>query len=481
MSNKAIGKKVFSGIMWESSTKLIIQIASWTSTIIVARLLSPDDYGLVAIAGIFTGFLIIISELGLAQGLINISKIEEIHMQTVFWLSLLFSFLLYLTLFIAAPYIADAYNEEEITSIIRVSASMLVFASLKVLPMAILMRDLRFKYTAMTQLVSQGVNIITVITLAYQGYGAWALIYSVIASQIVQMFAFLPLLGKIPRFHISLKKTMPIIKFGFSIMGSRILEYITNQSTTFILSTSVSKTQVGYYNMSDTIANLPVNKIGTIFNKVTFPAVSRIKDDKQAVANLVLKLIKYLMIIVVPVFFTLLAITEELVTFLLTEKWKPIVPFLQILLVMNIFRIAGMLIPSVLNGLGLANIVFNFNLLSAILISLAVYIGLNWGMIIALFILAVTFAILQLFLMVLLFKKINLGLSKLFTTFMPSVIGGIGMLAIVFYMKPYFYDLSMEMRTIIVTSVALAFYGIYIFLLYGKDVLKDIASLRANK
>lgn len=470
MEGKHVNKKIFSGLLWEGSTKFLIQIASWFSTIVVARLLDPSDYGLVAISGVFTGFLILISELGLAAGLINKKELDESDKSIIFWLGLLLSIVLYIMLFFAAPYISSFYKEPMLVDIIRVAGSMLIFSSLKIIPTAILMRELRFKYTALTHMLAQAANIITVITLAYKGFGAWSLIYAVLVSQVVQIIAFIPVMGGVPKFTLSFTKAKDLILFGATITGSRILGYIENASATFIVATFLGSTKVGYYNMATTIAQMPMDKIGSIFNKVTFPAVSRIKHDKEHASIIFLNLMKYLLIIVIPIFFSIFIAAEQLILLLLTEKWLPIIGILKLLIVMNVFRLSGMLIPSVLEGLGLTKVVFRFKLMSAVFIPSSMLIGVNWGLSGVVISLSLAYPVLFMYLLYVYLSNTALKLSEFIIVIAPPAIGGVVMLLIALLISEVANDYGDLAKTIISLVIALVVYIIILFLFYRKEI-----------
>jgi O-antigen/teichoic acid export membrane protein len=470
LEKKKINKQIFSGILWESITKFCIQIASWSSTIIVARLLDPSDYGIVAIAGIFTGLLIIISEFGLAQGLINAKNISNKDIDSIFWLSLILSLFLYALLFWAAPYIASYYDEPLLVEIIRVSGSMLIFASLKVVPVATLMRSLRFKYTAVTHMVAQAVNISTAITLAYNGFGPWALIYSVLASQVVQLIAFIPIYKRVPSLSFNVFGSNAIVLYGVKIVGARLLEYVTYESSTFIISSFMGQIKVGYFNMANTISRMPLDKIGSIFNGVTFPAVSKVQDNPQHVTEIYLNLLKYLLIFAIPVFFSIFIVADDLILFLLTDKWVPIIGILKILLLVNVFRMIGMLVPSVLNGMGYAGLVLKFRMVTAVVIPSALLVGINFGLEGAVLSLALIYPVLETYIAMVLCKKLNITVSQFLKIVLPPIGGGAVMISVALLIEGYLIDLDLLYRIFIVVLASGFSYLIFLYSYYRKQI-----------
>jgi len=211
MDKEATIKKVISGFAWEGSTKLIIQTLTWVSTILVARILSPEDYGVVAISGVFTGFLFIVTDMGFMSSLINMKEVEQEDYDSVFWLNVLLSLALFILLFLMAPVLAGFYRSEVLVDIIRVSALVLPLRSLKIVPLAIAMRSMNFKYRALVEMLGQFVTAASSIYMAYNGYGVWTLVYAVIIGQAVVAAAYLPLMKGIPALILNFDRIKKIV------------------------------------------------------------------------------------------------------------------------------------------------------------------------------------------------------------------------------------------------------------------------------
>ena len=380
MDRQSTISKVVNGFAWEGSTKLLVQIITWVSTILVARILSPEDYGIVAISGIFVGVLAIITDLGFMSALINQKDITDEEMDSSFWFSILISALLFMLLYYIAPFIAAAYGSEILSDIIRVSAVILPLTSLKIVPTAIAMRELNYKYRAITEMGGQFVTAAASILMAYNGFGVWTLVYSVIIGQTIVVLAYLPLLKHIPAFGIKFRKIRGIINYGMHLMFSQILEFFTLRADVFIISLFMSEKLVGYYSMGFHLATMPMDKIGSVFNRVGFPAISRIKVDVEESRRLFLYLHKYLVIITYPVLVGFMLIAEDLVVLFLTDKWLPVVPLIQVLCLLNLLRISGMIMPYVLAGLGHSKSVFWFQALSSIAMPVAFLVGAQYGL-----------------------------------------------------------------------------------------------------
>jgi len=276
MSDKNIVNKVISGFAWEGSVKVIVQALSWISTIYVARILNPEDYGIVAISGIFTGFCLLIGGMGLSAGIIQRREITRQQKDGIFWLSLLFNLVVFAFLFVIAPLVAEFYEIDILTDIIRIAGSILIFSSLSMVPHAEKVRDLNFRFTAITGMLSSFIVTLTVFLMAIYGYGVWSLVVSVLVGEMFIALVYISQLNHIPRLGIILADVMPVVRYGAVIMASRILHFCNATVGVFISGVFLGEKSTGYYQFSNTIARLPTKKIGDIFNDISFASLSKI-------------------------------------------------------------------------------------------------------------------------------------------------------------------------------------------------------------
>jgi O-antigen/teichoic acid export membrane protein len=374
MDPRTLKEKVASGFAWESITKLIIQTSSWASTIVVARLLDPADYGIVAISGLFTGILLVLTEMGLTAGLINQKEVTKQQLDSIFWLSIFLSIVFYAALYFLAAPIEHYYRMDGLADIIKIAGLVLPFSSLRVVPAAVAMRQLDFRFRALAEMAGQFINIVVAIALALMHFGAWSLVWSTLLSQIAITLIYLPIIGHVPQ-KPDIRVIKPVLRFGLTMMASAVLDYINTRAGTYMVSSHLGQRSVGYYSMANTLAQMPMEKIGSIFNRIMFPTVSRIKSDAEEARALFLKLHKYLIAISAPILVGGILVAGDLVHLLFEDKWAPIIPILQLMCVVNLMRISGMILPATLNGLGAVGAVLRYNIASAIIIPSAFLIG----------------------------------------------------------------------------------------------------------
>lgn len=478
MDKKSVNKKVVSGLAWEGITKVFVQVFTWTTTIFVARLLSPDDYGVVAISGVFIGVLAIVTDMGFVSALINKEEITQEEKDSSFWFSILFSIILFICIYHSAPYIAAFYDNEILVNIIRVSALILPLSSLKILPTVIAMRNMDFKYRAVTEMVGQFATSISSVIFAMNEFGVWTLIYSVLIGQTVVVMAYMPLLGGVPKPVIKFKKLYGILTYGAHLMGAQILEFFTMRSDVLVIGYFLSPQQVGFYSMGFQLASVPLDKIGSMFNRVGFPSISRVKEDKEAARGIFVNMHKYLLLIALPILTGLAIIADDLVVLLLSAKWEPLVPIIQVLCVLNLLRISGMLMPYAIAGLGMAKTVFQYELLSAVMLPFAFLVGVQYGLEGVFAAWFIVYPVMYLYLFSHLSKLMELEFRVFFSSVKAPAICSFFMITALIAVKALLLKED-HFFNLIVTIVlgALMYAGTYYFL-YKKELVSGIQYLK---
>ena len=383
MDNKTVHSKIIKGFAWEASTKFVIQVVSWCVTIYVARQLMPADYGILAITLIYISLLEQISEMGLASGLINKKEISEQEISGVFWFSIILGICIYIFIYNAAPYIAAFHDLPILTDILRISGVSLMLASLKIIPLVFILRNLNFRYKALAEMIAHFSNSLIVLFLVYCGMGIWSLIWSALIQDLVLLLLLYRVVPEIPKFGFYFQKTKGIIDYGIKLMTSNILSHGVLQTDVFVVGKLLGKEIVGSYSIAYQFATMPLDKIGSIFNGITFPAISRLKDDPDKARHTFLKMHRYLIIIAFPLLVGLYLLSEDLVRLLLVEegedKWLPVIPILEALCLINLLRVSGMIFPPTIEGLGKPKRLVMYHLQAIIFLPISFYIGCQWG------------------------------------------------------------------------------------------------------
>lgn len=377
--NFTVKQTVAQGMVWNGSVKVVVQIVSWASTLIVARILNPDDYGLMAIQGVFSGLVILVLDFGVTNGLINAQKVTTELSDGFFYLMMLAGVIFFIGFTLAAPLLASFYESEELTDILRVSGLLFVIGGLRAVPFALAMRDLAYKFQAIVEGVAAVVGAVTVLGLALSGFGVWSLVLATVANQGVSTFFYLIYYKRIPKLTFPWAEIVRVLRTGGKIVASRLAALITQRADVFLLGIYAGPVVTGYYSMAFSLAAMPLDKVGLIFNQMAFPAFSRLQDDPVSGRDLFVKLHKYLVLICVPVLCGGLFVVEDLTELVLGEKWLPAVFPLQVILGLNILRLSERFISTTLMGIGAINAQLYYRFGAMIVMPLAFFIGVQQG------------------------------------------------------------------------------------------------------
>lgn len=416
-----IRSTVARGFAWEGLSKLAVQVISWTSTIWVARLLSPEDYGVVATSGLFTGVMSLVMEFGIGAGIVTRKTVDEDELNQCMWLGVLASLVLYALLFVAAPFISAAYQMPQLKDILRVAGLALPIAAWRVVPYSMLLRSMNFRYRALIEMTGQFIQAVGVVSLAMHGFGAWSLVGGYLASALfltVSFFATRPILGR-PSF--SMRNIEGILHFGVKITGARLLGFAVSNSDMVIITSRLGAHAAGTYSVAFNFAASPLDKIGAIFNRVAFPAVARLQDQPERSRTLLLRLHFVLLAVASPALVGASLVAPEFVSLLLTDKWGGVVPILRIVCIVNVLRLSGMLMPTVLEARGLAGHVLRYQVASALALPLSFFVGSLWGVVGVACAWLIVYPMIYSWLMRIALREVGIRIGTLFHSVIPVI------------------------------------------------------------
>jgi O-antigen/teichoic acid export membrane protein len=465
--------KIFKGFVWESSTKIFVQLLSWCSTVIVARLLTPEDYGIVAISGVFIIVLTIFSEMGLSSGLINKKEITNEEVTGIFWLGIIISFILFCLILLLAPLVENFYEMAGLANIMMASGTIIIISSLRVVPSAKIMRELNFKFRSLVDMLGQISMIIVTITLAYFNYGPWSLVIGSVTSQIVITVFYISRINGIGAFSFHWEDNKELIFYGAKVMSARIIDQFSRSIPSLLIAFFLGQKQTGLFSLSQQVGKIPLDKIGVIFNRIIFPAASRIKEDISGSKALFFKLHKYLLMISCPFLVGLSIVTGDLIPILFTDKWAGVIPLLQLISLLNIILVSSMIMPPVLLGLGRADIVLRYSLINLIMIPIATVIGLQWGLVGMVISWFCVYPISYIYLLHHIKNILNFRIRDFFASFYMVILVTL-LMAIVTLMTKYLVSDSSVLHRLPLTVVSGFFTYIILYYLFDRKEINEM-------
>lgn len=378
----SLRSQVLAALRWTVLGRFASQIASWTITILVMRFLLPADYGLMAMATMFSGLLVLVAELGLSSSLIQARDVSDRQMRQVFAVTLLANLGVFAVLaLLIAPLAAIFFSEPRLQAIIQVVALQFIPAIFAVIPGALLHRDMAYRGRSLVDFVSSLAGSLLTLGLAYASHGVWALAWGGVLMatlraagyNLLRPYKGLPLFDFIGGGK--------IIRFGRDIAANQVVYHFYSQADSLIVGKLLGRHDLGLYSVSMDLASLPTSRLASILNQVAFPAMSKVKRDGGSVNPYVLKSMRAISLISFPVMWGMSSVAPEIVAGLLGRNWVGAsVPLMLLCLIMPL-RVLGPIVHAALQSVGRADVSFRNTCTAAVVMCLAFIIGCQFGLV----------------------------------------------------------------------------------------------------
>lgn len=329
MSN--LKQRTISGFLWSFVDSIANQSILFIIGIILARLLFPDDFGLIGLTIIFTSLADSLVNSGFSQALIRKNNCTENDYSTVFYFNLFVSLVLFFALFFGAVFISEFFEEPKLELIIRVLASVIFIDALSIVQRAMLVKKINFKLQAKISVLSSLVSGIISIVMAYQGMGVWSLVFKLIIQKSITTVLLWFYNKWLPLLIFNLQSFKSLYKYGYKLLLGGLLDTVYQNIYYLIIGKYFSPLQLGFYTRADQFSKLPTSNLNVIVTKVAFPVLSEIQDDRVQLKNNFQKLLKLVMFVSFFLMFMMAAISKPMVLLLIGQKWNGAIIYLQLL------------------------------------------------------------------------------------------------------------------------------------------------------
>ncbi len=350
--------KVFSGFAWKFAERILVQGVTFVVSLVIARILEPEDYGLLGMILVYINIATVIVVNGFNAALIQNQQADEKDFSTIFYISLIISIVLYGIIYLLAPFIAGFYNQDELTNLLRVLSLILPISSLSSIQNAYIGRNMIFRKTFFASFIASVISGVIGILLALKGFGTWALVFQMIVANLITCIVQLFIVPWKPKLFFEIKKTIPLLKFGANSLGADFIGTIFNQLNSFIMGKWYSASELAYYNRGYGFPALISGNVSTIISSVLFPAFSKKSADISNIKDTMRKSTKIYAYVLTPFYVGLIAVSNNLISVLITDKWLPCVPYLCIICFANILGTISPLDVIALKSIGRSDIVF---------------------------------------------------------------------------------------------------------------------------
>lgn len=380
---------ILKSFIWKLLEKTSVQGVSFIVTIILARLITPEEYGLVALIMIFISLANVIIDGGLNTALIQKNESDNVDFSTIFFFSILISIFLYILLFFLSPIIAGFYSQPQLIPIIRILGINLIFFSFNSIQRAYVSKNMLFKKLFYSGFIAVLISGFIGIVLAYKGYGVWALVIQSILSQLFITIVMWFTVKWRPQFVFSYQRFKTLFDYGWKIFGTNLIIALFVNIRSLIIGKMFTPCTLAFFDKGKQFPSIIMDNINTSIQTILFPVFSNEQDDRIRVKSIMRRSIKTSTLFIFPLMIGLMVTAKPLILILLTEKWISIVPFIQI------FSIAYLLKPiqtanvEAIKSLGYSNITFKLELIKKvvelIILVISVFLGvyaIAWGVVV---------------------------------------------------------------------------------------------------
>lgn len=377
--DKAFSGKVRSALFWRSGSQILAQIISWASTLIVIRLLDPSDYGLFAMTQAILSFMQFLNGYGLVSALVQSETLDRHRLRQAFGIMLLLNGALALIQLGIAPLAADYYDQPLVADMLRVQALVYLATPFISIPEILMGRSLDFRRPAIVSLIASAAAAAVALYGALSGWGVWTLVWAPITLFWLRGLGYIVATGFLPVPSFDFRGTGGMIAFGAAMLGSQILWLVQTQADIVIGGRVLQPHELGLYAEALFLTQIIVSKFIPPLNDVAFPAYARMQADRSAICWSFLRALRLIMLVACPLYLGMAASAEPLVLTLFGEKWRAMVPFVELLALAMPFMTVQVMFPPVCNALGRPGLTTAISATGALVMPLAFLIGIRFG------------------------------------------------------------------------------------------------------
>lgn len=330
MNSNSFKSKAISGILWKLAERTGAQAITFLLSIILARLLSPNDYGVIAILLVFITIADVFVNAGFGSALIQKKDADNMDFSSVFYFSIAFSVLVYAVIYLTAPVIASFYNMPVLKPTMQVLALRIPIAAINSVQQAYVSRNMQFKKFFYSTVSGTAASAVVGIGMAYSGYGVWALVGQYLSNAIVNTFVMFFVINWRPQLIFSLQRLKSLFSYGWKLLLSGVLDTGYQSLNSLLIGKFYTPTDLAFFDTGQKFPMVIVNNINSSISSVLFPALASEQDKPERVKAHTRKAIQISSYIMWPMMLGMAVCADNIISLVLTNKWLPAVPYLQI-------------------------------------------------------------------------------------------------------------------------------------------------------
>lgn len=380
-SNQTMRTRLFSGLRWTGGSQAIQQILNLVWSVVMARVLAPEDFGLLAMASVFTGIVFFVLDLGLSAAIVQRQNLEERQISSVFWINIFVGLVMTLLGVVLSWPIATFYNNTTLQAVVAALSCNFIIFSLSSTQTALLKRQMHFRSLEFRTLIGQLVGISCSLAMAFWGFGIWSLVGRILIASVVGTVLLWSVSGWRPSWGFYWEDVRELSSFGNDVFIANLLGYVGRNADNLLIGKFFGATDLGYYAMAYNLMMFPVLRFSQVLAGVLFPALSRMQEDTEKIKRSWFRATRLMGAVTIPLMLGLIALAPQFIQVVYGEKWLPAVLVLQVLSISGLCQSVAYLHGTVLLALGQSRLRLKLNFLSVTLAVVSFLLGLPFGIV----------------------------------------------------------------------------------------------------
>ena len=367
-------------LLWSGIQQFVVFAIQFGVGVLLARLLNPYDFGVIAMQGVFFAISNAFIDCGLEGALIQKKECTKVDMNSAFIYSVSISVALYVLLFLAAPIIEEFYHTPNLGKVIRISALVLMINAVGIVPRSLLQRQLRFKELALASTTIQFVAGFVAVMMAYHGYAYWALVGQALLAGSLMVIAYYIYTRWCPSLQFSIESFRQLITFGLPMLLTALVHSLYNNLYSLVIGKKYDARQLGLYNRAENYSCYVAYSLSDMSMRALYPILSRVQDDLEQLKVAALRILHASAFIIVPINIFLLVKAEDIICILLTNKWLEMTPLMQVMCISSMAYVVANLHTNLFKSIGRTQILFICELIKKILGILILLLTFQYGL-----------------------------------------------------------------------------------------------------
>lgn len=467
------------GVLWTGAGQVLRQLVQVGTSLILVRLLVPEDFGLIGMAMFFVGIGQLLADFGMGAAIMHSRTNDRVILSSCFWLNVAVAAALAAAVLASAPGIAGFYKRPDLVPIVATLSLNLLLSGLLVVPSALLTREMRFAVLARSQVLGSLVGAAAAIGMAWQGFGVWALVGQPLCGAIATLLACTLASHWYPRFEFSWIKVQPLARFSAALLGTNLVGYMNRNADSLLVGRVLGAGPLGHYSMAIQLMLYPLQQVSSVFVRVLIPTLVQLQEDLPRLRSAYLKAVACIALVTFPTMGGLFALADDFVHVVFGPNWTEMAPVLKVLAWVGMMQSIGTTVGTIYLGTGNPGIALRVTLIGAPVLIGGMAAGLPWGILGV----AVGYAIASFsffyYTLLAAFRVINLPLADFHRVIIRPFCATLAMIGVLTVSVPLLQELAASYRLPLCIGVGVATYVAVSLAINRVQILELMSILRS--